>query len=142
MRYTAPVPKPAPRAVKARKPLTRGKTMRRKRARRIDRETPAERYYKQWVHERNCVGALLHQCDGTRIQQAHYRDRTGISLKESNLRSLPMCKRLHDAYDGRARDVCFLNWTLELKKLWFLGKLTIVHADFEREHGRPPEAWG
>jgi hypothetical protein len=48
-------PKPV-RVKKAPHPLQRSR-MRRRRARRIDRETPAEKYYKGWIHTRWCQGA-------------------------------------------------------------------------------------
>lgn len=132
-------PKPA-REVKTRKPLKRSKQMRKRRARRIDRETPVEKVYRAWVHNRPCAARELfgHVCDGP-IQMAHFRNMTGLGLKENNVRSIALCRRGHlDEYDQTAGPFAAMGKVG--KKYWFECRLIEAHADFALEHGYPVAA--
>ena len=125
-----------------RTPLKRSKPLRRKRPRRIDRETPAEKYWKgPWLHSRPCVGLRSftgHVCT-TPVQQMHLRDHTGIGLKSSNFTSIPGCQNLHASYD-QAFGV-FAPLGLEGRKSWFACRLIEERADFELEHGCTAEEY-
>lgn len=136
MRMLHPCPKPAPKAKKARKPLRRGKPMRRKRARRINRETELEKRFKAWIHRQSCSGPVGHGCSGD-LQQAHFRDHTGLGLKSDNFSTLRMCQYAHDSYDGRLgrNQGCFAGWTTEQKKAWFMAHVIEHCARFQLETG-------
>lgn len=136
-------PKPVRKEKKSKGPSR--SRMRRKRPRRIDRETPAERFWKgPWIHSRRCVGLRSfteHVCishgSGPVVQQAHFRDHTGLGLKASNFQSLPMCAPLHAEYDSTSG--VFAPMGLVGKKEWFRARLLEERADFQREHGCMPE---
>jgi hypothetical protein len=114
-----------PKAVKARAPLKRS-PMKRRRARRIDRETPREKLYKEFVHTRPCIGRrglIGHVCKQLPVQQAHVRNLhgvTGASLKPDNFDSIPACGWLHDHIDGRGtrRESPFRVWPREVLREW------------------------
>ena len=134
-----PVPKPTTRPKGRKKGLQRTR-LKRRRARRIDRESPAERYYKRWIHEQPCYGIPGANPCLYPVEQSHLRDHTGASLKESNFQSIPLCKRMHDSYDGRA-SWYFKGWTKDERKSWFKQRIADAHKRFEIEHGCKPEEW-
>lgn len=126
-------PKPSPRPAKARKPLRRT-WMRKKAPRRIARETPAEKYYKAWIHGEQCVCG----CNAV-VQQSHLRNMTGASRKENNFMSIAQCLVDHRHFTeatGRFAGMSKLN-----KFAWFMGELSRTHARFKAEHGCRPEDW-
>lgn len=140
--YTSPDPKPTPRQPKGRQ------YMKRKTPRRIKRETAAEKYWKAWVHTRPCVGnsfkgVFPHVCvnpSGRQgVTQMHFRDMTGLGLKEDNFQSLPGCENIHWQYDYTAGE--FAPGGKVGKKAWFQARLIEVRADFIQEHGCKPEEW-
>ena len=83
-----------------------------------------------WLHTRPCIalyqifGSLVHVHSESdqlenKLEAAHFRDLTGASLKESDLTAIPLCKRVHDMYDGRTlRGSYFEGWTRDEKKTW------------------------
>ena len=131
-----PCPKPTARPKGRKKGLQRTR-IRRKRARRIDRETSAEAHYRAWVHEQPCE-AYSPSCFDT-VEQAHLRDMTGLGRKESGFKTIPLCSWHHRAYD-QAGGV-FRNWTLPERKSWFRQRIADAHKRFEIEHGCKPEEW-
>jgi len=136
--YLHPVPKPT-RVAKARKPLKRKRYMVKRSPRRIARETPAEKYYKTWIHTRWCCGftaAPGHRCMGP-IQQLHIRDMTGASLKESNFKTITGCQALNEEYDQAMG--YFVGWSKPDRKAWFRIQILRAHADFLSQHGCCPE---
>ena len=115
------------------RPIQRSKPMRRKSARRIARETPEERAYKAWVRNRPCVVGrylVFHDCEG-RIEQSHERNRTGLGLKASNLRSVAMCSRGHR--DWEQHRGAFKGWTREARLTWMTACIVAEHSDFYGE---------
>ena len=125
------VPKPAPRKKKPRKALRRT-WMRKKAPRRIARETPAEMYYKRWIHGEPCV------CGCSRpVQQSHLRHMTGASRKENNFMSIAQDFDDHMALtEGRGR---FAGMTKFERFAWFMSEIAKAHAAFYTQHGCRPE---
>lgn len=143
MRYTKPDPKPI-RLRKERKKLTR-RAMVRKRARRIDQETPLEKRYRAWIHVQWCaaVGTMPGHtfCVGP-IQMAHFRNMTGTGRKESSIDSIALCRAAHESYD---QALCyFAGMSKEDRKRWFMARLIETHAQYQLETGEPllPDAFG
>lgn len=127
------VPKPEPRPKRPRKPLKRS-WMRKKTPRRIARETPAEKYYKHWIHAQPCVCGC-----GQPVQQSHFRSMTGIARKESNFQSIAQCAPDHrDFTEARGR---FAGLTKLERFVWFTVEIKRVHARFKEQHGCRPEDW-
>jgi hypothetical protein len=105
--------------------------LRRKPARRIQRETPVERSYVAWLHLRPCVGVAMygHVCDG-RIEQSHERRNTGLGLKAPPRRSVPMCSQLHGHWENHCCE--FAGWSRD-KRAEFMDKhISRENAAFER----------
>jgi len=127
------VPKPT-RSPKEPKRLRRRSWMRRKTPRRIDRETPAEKYYKRWIHGEPCV------CGCTRpVQQSHLRNMTGAARKENNFMSVAQCAEDHQAFtENRGR---FIGMTKFERFSWFIGQIARVHLEFSRQHGCRPQEY-
>lgn len=122
-----PVPKPQ-KAVKPRR------YMRRKSARRIAKEGSEERAFMDWLHKQECcakgnafivggsVYTTTHWCfagmyGNPPVEASHFRDHTGMGRKESDLTCIPLCREMHDDYDGR-RPHMFAGWSIEAKKDW------------------------
>lgn len=110
--------------------------MKRKRARRIDRETPVEMDYKRWIHDPDQVCDLSvsvpgHVCGGIGgLQAAHLRDMTGLGLKENWLETIPACPDGHDEIDGRAPSKFFGAMSLDEKKAWMRSRIAVHNARF------------
>lgn len=120
-------PKPTPR------PKKRRKWMRRKRARRIEKQTPEDRRYLAWLHTQPCVGAESvprHECLG-RIEAAHFRDVTGASRKEPDTTCIPLCQSLHGDYD-QARGY-FYGIPRDERKLWHQSQQLRMRIRYEAE---------
>lgn len=128
-------PKPQ-REQRARKPLKRSGPIKRKSARRIAKQTAEERAFMDWLHKQECCAkglvivpgvnppyTTMHWCfagqyEGQEpVQAAHFRDHTGTGRKESDLTCIPLCRTIHDDYDGRTQEL-FKGWSLEARKDW------------------------
>jgi hypothetical protein len=102
--------------------------------RRIARETPREKLYKAWIHEQMCVahpGVSNLACIGP-IEQSHERSMTGMGRKEPNLRSIPMCRHLHQTWEQH--DGFFTGWTKARRRAWFDIHVRYYNAKFDKEH--------
>jgi hypothetical protein len=111
--------------------VKRSKPMRRRSARRIQRETPGDRLYVSWLHLRLCVGVAIygHVCHG-RIEQSHERKHTGLSLKAPPRRSVPMCSKLHQDWEQHRGP--FEGWDRD-RRVEFMDKhISRENAAFER----------
>lgn len=105
-----------------RTPLERGGPIRRRRARRIDRETPEERRHKELVRRMtDCSFARspfphLGPCDGP-LQLAHLGiGKGGMGLKKGDWTHAAMaCASHHDQWDGREQPSVFAGWPRERK---------------------------
>lgn len=110
--------------------------MRRSSPRRVSRETPVERRYKEWVHAQLCVGRAIwglgHDCAG-RVEQSHERSMTGLGCKERNSRSVAMCSRLHAQWEQHAG--AFYAWTKGQRRAWMEERIIEANARFELETG-------
>jgi hypothetical protein len=132
-------PKPVKKA-KTPKPLKRGSYMKRKRARRIDRKTEAE---KAWLAHIHVEGARSGVCEAWRwwmssldvtdghvcirpFEAAHIRDMTGLSRKESDLETILLCKPIHEQYDQA--NGLFAGWPKTTRKEWFRARLADARA--------------
>ena len=120
--YTRPDPKPV-KVKKAPHPLQRSR-MRRRTSRRVKAKTADERKFLSWLHRQVCAGWAQfpsHFCDGP-IQAAHFRNHTGTGRCEPYDTCIPLCRMLHDEYDGRTPPKHFAGKSLEDKKAWHVAR--------------------
>jgi hypothetical protein len=117
-----------------RTPLRRSGWIRRKPSRRVIRKTDADRAFTAWIHTQPCVGLRLrgHRCIG-RIEQSHERNMTGLGLKASDLRSVPMCGSLHRNWEGHTGP--FAGWSKERRRVWFAERIIEQHARYAVDTG-------
>lgn len=116
-------PKPVPK-VKQRKPLKRKRYMRKRRARRIERQTPMEQAFVHWLHDQPCA-LRSWECNGS-IQAAHFRDMTGLGRKERDETCIPLCRKHHEDYD-QAKNY-FAAWDRGWRKLWHQARQSETRA--------------
>ena len=125
-------PKPEPRPKKPRRWL------RRKRPRRLKKQSPADRRFLRWIHQQPCCGAECipgHVCSGP-IEASHYRDMTGMGLKSAATTCIPLCRSAHQDYDqGRG----FFAVPLADRKLFHVSQQLKMRLRFEMEELRREE---
>jgi hypothetical protein len=109
--------------------------MEKRRARRKDREAPAEAVHRHWVHDQVCVGVRAlpgHVCVD-RVTQSHLRDFTGTSVYPPEWDSLAMCWTLGVVH-WEEKTGPFKGWSKDERKTWFRGLLAEEHVRFDRQH--------
>jgi hypothetical protein len=101
--------------------------MKKRRARRIDRETPKEKVFKSWIHGEPCAAAEHvpgHHCKGG-IEQSHERSiakGSGAGLKLNNFESWAFCWGAARDWDNNRGD--FDRWP-KAKRLKFSAERVI-----------------
>lgn len=144
-------PKPT-KANRLPKPLRRRKPMRKKRARRIDRQTPEDRRYLEFVHTLPCVagtptfqrgmalarGLRPFPCGG-RIEASHDRNPagqlpTGMGRKEPDSRIVAMCSEHHRQWEQHRG--AFEPWSKEDRQRWMSAAIEDTRSLYEASEGR------
>lgn len=105
--------------------------MKKRRARRIDRETPEESFFKDAVHRLPCVGIAHipgHRCVG-RIEQSHERSiakGSGTGVKLKNTECCAMCWGLAREWDDNVGS--FNRWPKAKRMAWMAERVLETQA--------------
>ena len=135
------IPKPAPRRKAAPAGLQRS-WIKKKRARRIDRETPREKVYKIWIHHQSCAagGVPGHVCNGP-IEQSHERSiakGSGTGVKLNNFESWAFCWQAARDWDNN-RGI-FNRWPKTRRLKYSAERVIEANAMFEADYATRPAA--
>jgi hypothetical protein len=110
--------------------------MKKKRARRIDRETPREKVFKSWIHDQPCAARHVrgHVCEG-RIEQSHERSLakgSGTGVKLNNFESWAFCWQAARDWDNNVG--IFNRWPKAKRLAYSAARVVEANEMFEADY--------
>lgn len=111
--------------------------IRRRRPRRLERQTPEDRERLRAVHLLRCCVSRVPYAGPCRlpIQASHVRQMTGLGLKPPDSDTLPMCAGHHE--DWEQRKGVFRGWSDGQRWTWAAAALERVAVDLAAMEAAP-----